>query len=182
ARAGQPLPPAPPGVDLQAMALRPPPGVARVAADNRHLAVELALTAAARATRLSAVVHVGVGARGSPNVCWLAERLGVRCFAIARAEEVVCHRGDLMFADGSPCREFTDVERCRRCCTTSWWSRPPADAFRNRGDLLAASLMATETVFVRDANDRERLVAFGLAANAITLGQEPGAIAARLLG
>lgn len=156
------------------------PGIARVMADNRHAAVEAAVTATLRAGPVDAVVHVGAGARGSPNVCWLADRLGVRCFAAAHAAEVVCHRGDLRHAEGTACTRFLDAERCRACCATSFWARPAAVEFRNRGDLLVASLQVTQTTFVPSAEDRERLVAFGVPERVLAVEQDAAVIAASL--
>ena len=57
----------------------------RVAAESQLLAVENVLTRALREVGPAVVVHVGIGARGSPNVPWLAERMGATAFAFARA-------------------------------------------------------------------------------------------------
>jgi hypothetical protein len=169
-------------VEVQTCEMPVVPGVAKVAADNCHLPIEIVLTAALRAGPIHAVAHVGAGARGSPNIGWLADRLGVRSFAIARAAEVVCHRGDLVHRDGAPCTSFLDAERCRHCCTTSrWFGRPAADDFRNRNDLLAASLSVAEAVFVPAAVDRDQLLAFGVSERAVVIEAQAAAIAARLL-
>lgn len=175
-----PAAPMPAAIAITAFVMPRRPAIAKVMADNRHAAVEAAVTAALRAGPVDTVVHVGAGARGSPNVCWLADRLGVRCHAIVRAAEVVCHRGDLRHADGAACAQFLDADRCRACCATSFWARPSANDFRNRGDLLAASLQVTATTFVPSAEDRQRLVAFGVPERVLVVEQDAAAIAARL--
>ncbi len=178
-RVGQELPPAAPGA--AAIVMPAVPAVSRAGADNRHLAIELALTRSLRRAPAHAVVHVGAGARGSPNVCWLAERMGSRPFAVVRSPEVVCHRGDLVHASGARCDEFLDAARCRRCCTVSWWSRARAGAFRSRTDLLAASLLAAAAVFVPTPEDMAPLVAFGVAERSLQVSVDPAVIGARVL-
>ncbi len=153
----------------------------RVAADTGHLALELAVTRALRERPGTVVVHVGIGARGSPNVPWLAERLGARAFAVLRSAEVVCHRGDLVECTGDPCRDCRSPERCRWCCS-GWWNRPAADDFRNRSDLLAASLQACACIWVPAAADVAPLGDFGLTARVCEVGHDAAAIVARLLG
>jgi hypothetical protein len=155
--------------------------LARVGAEHACLPAELALAQALRAEPRSVVVHVGLGARGSPNLCWLGDRLGAPCFAVVRAAEVVCHRGDLVDRLGAPCREFADPVRCRRCCA-SMLRRPHPSAFQGRSDLLAASLLACRAVFVADDADTATLVAFGVPAAAVVVTAEAAAIAARLDG
>jgi hypothetical protein len=156
-------------------------GVHRVAARNRHLALELELTRQLRERPDAVVVHVGAGAGGSPNVGWLADRLGSRTFAVVRGAEVVCARGDLLHRDGTVCAITDDAERCRRCCAAGLWRRPAADDFRNRSDLLVASLQAATAVFVADAADAVRLRQFGLHAATLVEGLTEAAIVQRLL-
>ncbi|MBL8754327.1 MAG: hypothetical protein JNK15_13580 [Planctomycetes bacterium] len=170
----------PPGVAHRRVPFAEGGAVHRVAAGNRHLAVELELTRELRARPTAVVVHVGVGARGSPNVGWLAERLGSRSFAVARGAEVVCHRGDLRFRDGTSCAVVDDAARCRRCCAAGLFRRPHADDFRNRGDLLVASLQAAAAVFVPERGDADRLRAFGLNGVVFVEAGDPAAIVARL--
>lgn len=178
-RAGQSLPAGAPSATTIVMPALPP--VWRAGADNRHLAVELALTRSLRQAPAHAVVHVGAGARGSPNVCWLAERMGSLPFAVVRSPEVVCQRGDLVHASGAACGEFLDPERCRRCCTVSWWSRPRGGDFRSRTDLLAASLLAAAAVFVPSPDDEAPVVAFGVAGRSLQVTGDAAAIGARVL-
>jgi hypothetical protein len=113
-------------------------------------------------------------------VCWLAERLGCEPFAVVRAAEVVCHRGDLVTGAGEACARFLDPERCRACCGGSWWSRPRTDDFRNRSDLLVGSLLVATAVFVRTPAEFEPLIAFGALPRSLVLA-DTEAIAARLL-
>lgn len=172
--------PSPASVERHVFPMRAPGRTADVAGQNRHLPLELALTHALRTTAARAVVHVGVGARGSPNVNWLADRLGAAAFAVARASEVVCHRGDLVDRERRACAEFLDPERCGRCCTDVWWRRARADDFRNRSDLLAGSLLASAAVFVPGDDDVRRLVDFGLPPRALRVGDGPDVIAAHI--
>jgi hypothetical protein len=160
-RRGQTLPP-----DLAASAAEVfvadvSAGAARVAADHRHLPIERVLTQALRNEPSTIVVHAGVGARGSPNLLWLAERLGSTAFAVARGAEIVCHRGDLVDRAGSPCGDFTTPERCQRCCRAVW-RRPSADDFRTRADLLVASLLSSRSIVVPADADVELLMAMGV--------------------
>ncbi len=181
ARPGQSLPPTSPSVaarTLWAGALLKPH---RVAADSQHLPVEVAVTQALREAPARAVVHLGAGARGSPNIAWLAERLGAAPFAVVRAAEVVCHRGDLVDHTGVACEQFLDAQRCRRCCAGSWWQRPGADDFRNRGDLLAGSLLVCSTVFTASELDIAPLVAFGLPRRSLVVATDPDVLAAAIL-
>jgi hypothetical protein len=181
-RAGQRLAAPPPAVACEQFSLPAAAAIHRVARENRGLQVELALTHLLRNAGPATVVHVGAGARGSPNVNWLAERLGETSFAIARGAEVVCHRGDLCDRDGRACHEFLDAERCRSCCTSSLLHRPRANDFRNRADLLVASLIACSTVFVRDAGDVRLLVEFGVPERLLAVAVDAATIAARIGG
>lgn len=144
--------------------------------------MEVALASHLRAQPAAAVVHVGAGARGTPNVCWLAERMGSEPFAIVRAAEIVCHRGDLVDATGAACHDATRAERCRRCCAASWWRTPWSDELPNRSDLLAGSLAVAAAVFVGSADDVAPLQAFGANPRTLVVGAEVPAIAARVLG
>ena len=177
----QPLAPAPPGV---AREILPMPRVrpAHVADANTHLPVELALTARLRAAPAAVVVHVGLGAGGSPNVPWLADRLGAPAFVIARAAEVACHRADLLPGDDAPCGEAAAGERCLRCCPRGWRYRGNARALLARTDLLAASLLASTALFVPGEAHVAPLVALGVPRRTIVVGTAPHAVAARLLG
>jgi hypothetical protein len=171
---------APAGVRCERFELPPARGVGAVARESRFAPVEVALTRLLRERPVHAVVHVGIGARGTPNVDWLAERLGAVPFAFARAAEVVCHRGDLVDREHTPCADFLDAERCRRCCAPpAWtWPRPGADDFRNRADLLAGSLLACRTVFVPSAADVAMLTTFGVPARALAVAVDLDAVAA----
>ena len=180
ARPGQVLPTPPGGVELRGLSV-PVRRLDAVAADSEHGELEQALARSLREQPAAAVVHVGAGARGSPNVAWLAERMGSGAYAVVRAAEVVCHRGDLVARDGAPCSTFNDPARCRRCCAGGFWRTPRADAFRNRGDLLAGSLLAAEAVFVTDPADVATLTAFGVPPASLVPMPDLAAIAARLL-
>lgn len=179
-RTGVPLPPLPAGVELRGTTACRHRRLDQVDADNSDLELETLLAHSLREHPADAVVHVGAGARGSPNVAWLAERMGSPAFVVARASELVCHRGDLVDRDGKACERFLEPERCRRCCATSWWRKPGKVAFQNRSDLLVASLMAAEAVFVATPAERAPLLAFGVPEALLVVGSEPAAITARL--
>lgn len=179
-RTGVALPPLPAGVELRGTTASRHLRLDQVDADHSDLELETLLAHSLREHPPDAVVHVGAGARGSPNVAWLAERMGSPAFVVTRASELVCHRGDLVDRDGKACDRFLEPERCRRCCTTSWWRKPGKVAFQNRSDLLVASLMAAEAVFVATPDERARLLAFGVPEALLVVGSEPVAIAARL--
>lgn len=181
ARVRQALPSPPPGVELRGVPTLPPRALHQVARDNEDAGLESLLAHSLREQPAAAVVHFGAGGRGTPNVAWLAERMGSRALAVVRGAEVVCHRGDLVDRDGRACQRFDEAERCRRCCATSWWQTPSANDFLARGDLLAGSLLACESVFVADAADAATLVAFGLPSKAIVIGDAPAAIAAQVV-
>lgn len=179
--AGSPALVAPSGVALEVLPFAGSGRHHRIAADTTHPGVDAALTAVLRQEPTTRVVHVGVGARGSPNLCWLASRLGSPTFAVVRAAEVECHRGDLVQADGEACTRSDDPERCRRCCAPSVWRRPHADAFRNRADLLVASLQATEATFVPTSEDQQRLVAFGVPMATLVVNTDVAGMLSRCL-
>lgn len=179
-RRGQQLPMQAPAAAMTVLSVAITASPARVAADSGHLELELAVTRALRERPDTVVVHVGIGARGSPNVPWLAERLGARAFAVLRSAEVVCHRGDLVDRSEDDCRDCRSAERCRWCCS-GWWRRPAADDFRNRADLLAASLQACACIWVPAAADVAPLGDFGLTARVCEVGHDAAAIVARVL-
>ena len=180
-RPGQVTPPSPPGCELRASIYHPLPPLHQVAHDHGDLAFEQVLQGSLREQAAAAIVHVGAGARGSPNLLWLAERMGSAAFAVVRAAEVVCHRGDLVDRTGAACDHFLDAGRCRDCCAGSWWRRPPRTAFADRGDLVAGSLLAARAVFVADPAELPPLVEFGLLPRSLCVANT-AAIAERVRG
>jgi hypothetical protein len=179
-RAGQHELESPPGVDARFLRLPGRPPLHRVAADLADPMLERQLSLELRVRPADIVVHVGAGARGSPNIAWLAARMGSAPFAVVRADEVVCHRGDRIDTTRSRCEQFLDAERCRRCCTGGWLRRPAADEFPSRSDLLIGSLLGCETVFVEAPADVPALVAFGLPERSLAVVLDATAIAERL--
>jgi hypothetical protein len=152
----------------------------RVAAANRDPGLERAVSESLRRRPANALVHVGAGARGSPNLLWIAERLGSRSFAVVRSEEVVCHRGDLVDSAGRACATFDDADRCLECCAVSRWRHPRAGDFSNRWDLLIAGLASAAAVFVRGEADVERLVRVGVPRRILSDAREASEIIARV--
>ena len=160
----------------------PTPALARAASGRRQLAIERDLCRLLRRLPGAAVVHVGIGAGGSHNVPWLADRLGSRAFAMLRGVEVVCSRGTLIDRDGAACTVFTDPRRCRWCCTEGFWRRPRAFDFVNRADLLAASLLASEIVSVPASEDVALLRELGVPERRVAVGGGTDLLLARCAG
>ena len=156
--------------------------LSQVAGSQTDDAVELALTESLRAEPASVVLHVGLGGQGTPNVLWLADRLGSRTFACARGAELVCHRGDLSDRDKKPCSVWTDAERCRWCCSTSWWSKPRANDLRNRQDLFVAGLHTCAAVAVPTCEDVPLLTGLGVAEDRVHVGAAATDLVERVLG
>lgn len=166
--AAAPGPAADPGVVVHELR-RAPVSLPRVAHANGDTALELVLTRLLRPLGAdSVVVHVGLGAGGSPNVLWLADRLGLGTIACLRGEELVCARGDLRHRSGASCERFDDAERCRRCCATGW-HRPHPSELQNRFDLLLGSLLVAEQVFVDSAAGAALLLQAGLPQGVVTV-------------
>ena len=178
---GQDLPPIPPAVHVRATHHEKPTPLHLVTKGRTDTSLEILLTRSLRECPAHAVVHLGVGARGSPNVLWIADCMGSAPIAVLRAAEVVCQRGDLIHATGVACSKFDDAERCRLCCRASWWGHPHRTELLNRSDLLAAGLLAAETVFVPTQDDAGLLVASGVPQRTIVADWEPQAIAGRVL-
>ncbi|MCK5942545.1 MAG: hypothetical protein KAI24_11280, partial [Planctomycetes bacterium] len=137
---------------------------------------------ALRAEPNSVVVHVGLGAQGSPNVLWLADRLGSRTVACLRGAELVCHRGDLRDRDGRSCSEWSDAARCRWCCSTQWWRRPSVNDLRNRIDLLVAGLLGCAAVAVHEHDDVRFVTDLGVPEERVSVGATAERLAEHVLG
>jgi hypothetical protein len=152
-----------------------------VAASLQHVALERDLAHSLRRDHAAVVLHLGVGAGGSPNVLWLAERMGSDVVAVVRTAELVCHRGDLVDATGNACQRHDDAATCRTCCTRSWWHQPRGLDFENRWDLLLGGLLAAEAVFVRDPAERDLLLGTGIGRGEIVVDHGAPAIARRVL-
>lgn len=172
----------------------PPPGTSvhqlpestaplhRVIEANDDPALEAALARSLRAHHAKAVVHIGTGARGSPNVLWLADRMGSAVFGVVHATEVLCHRGTLVDATGAPCTIHDEAPRCQRCCTRTFLQRPRAMAFEDRWDLLLGGLAVAAAVFVPNPHDAQRLAHVGVPKRVLVATHDVEAIAARVLG
>jgi hypothetical protein len=183
ARSDVPTPP--PGVHSFAGAVLPPAPLHRVARGGADLRLETAVTKDLRACFAAALVHVGAGARGSPNLLWLADRMGTAPFAVVRSSEIVCQRGGLVDAVGQPCERFDDPARCRACCGGPWWGRSRAADFVNRRELLVAGLQTARAVFVPTERDAALLEGLAVPARVLQVADPaatPAALAARLLG
>jgi hypothetical protein len=134
---------------------------------------------------LPAVVHLlDYGGSMSVNVSWVASRLGVPVVVNVRAAPTLCHRGDLVYVDGTECADWADPERCAACCLvpsvrglsslSSWFARllrvvrwpfstyPTPMAFQNRRELIAGGLQSADAIVVASAVDRDRMELSGL--------------------
>jgi hypothetical protein len=178
-------PPPPPcghGVQVLTFRGRARLPLARVAKSCSDGPLELALTESLRARPDSAVVHVGLGAGGTPNALWLADRLGSPTWACVRGDELVCHRGDLLDRDKRVCEDWDDAERCRWCVSSSWWSAPRADDLRNRADLIVAALQTCAAIAVPAPRDAARVEALGVSAEKVRVGDAPAQLLKLLEG
>lgn len=167
---GQPVPPSAAGIQVLAHQERSKLPWSKVASSQLDGPLESAVTACLREEPLSVVVHIGLGAQGSPNVLWLSDRLGSRTFACVRGIELVCHRGDLLDRDKRMCQDWSDAERCRWCCSTSWFGRPASNDLRNRVDLFIAGMQACASISVPDEDDVAYLRELGIAGKQIVVG------------
>lgn len=177
-------PPAPAGIHSFGGSVLPSAPLHRVERGTLDLALESALTRELRARPTDAMVHIGAGARGSNNLLWIADRMGVPPFAIVRADEVVCQRGDLIDATGNTCANFEDPVRCGRCCTASWLRRAAASEVQNRLELLIASLQVARGVIVREEREAKMLEQAGVPRRNLLIASPADAarvLAARLL-
>lgn len=178
--------PCPPGTEVVDF-VAPVPALHRVAARGDDVALDVALAKLLRRRPAEAVIHLGLGAVGTVQPLWLAERMGSLPLAVIEAREVLCHRGDLRFAGGEACVVVEDPERCGRCVTTPcgrgvspWRSRwlrstrrvpgsgyPGHEQFRNRLDLLVGSLQVARLIAVTDPPTPDLLGGVGVPARAV---------------
>lgn len=177
---GQPVPPGQHGVQVIAHQDRQKLRWSDVAKSQLDVSIESALTACLREEPLSVVVHLGVGAQGSPNVLWLSDRLGSRTFACVRGVELVCHRGDLLDRDKRICEQWSDPERCAWCCTTSRFAKPRSNDLRNRVDLFIAGLQTCRSISVAGEDDVAYVRGLGISPKQIEIGASAADLAARV--
>ncbi len=133
----------------------------RVADAVLHDELERELANELRARSADVVLHVGLGARGSANLLWLADRMGSRAMAVVRAAEVVCHRGDLVDERGESCTTLDDAARCRRCCSAGLRRAGLAD-MATRLDLLVCCLQVSSAVLVESGSQAALLEQVGV--------------------
>lgn len=178
--AGQPIPPGGPGLQVLAHKDRKVLTLNEVAASQLDVPLEVTLTECLRDEPLSVVVHIGVGGQGSPNVLWLADRLGSRTYACARGVELVCHRGDLLDRDKRLCTNWMDPERCRWCCSTKLLGKPSSNDLRNRGDLFIAGFHACVSISVPTEEDVQLVTDLGVARKQVAIGASAESLIARV--
>lgn len=178
---GQEAPACGPGVQVAPVRRRRSWWFHDTAAGAAASAMELALTESLRAAPLSAVVHVGLGGQGTPNVCWLAERLGSRTYAFARGAELVCHRSHLLAAAERPCRGQAGGDACPWCVDGGQPSAAASIELRTREDNLVAALQTCATVVVPAPADAEVVRGLGVRAERVSVGASAGALAQLVL-
>ena len=178
--AGQPIPPGGPGLQVFAHKDRLVLAPNKVAASQLDVPLEVTLSDCLRAEPLSVVVHIGVGGQGTPNVLWLADRLGSRTFACARGAELVCHRGDLLDRDKRLCKDWIDPERCRWCCSTKLFGNPSSNDLRNRADLFIAGFHGCVSISVPTEEDMSMVADLGVARKQIEIGASAEDLIARV--
>jgi hypothetical protein len=176
-----PVPSAQPGLQVIAFQAARTQSVSKVADSQADSALEHKLTQILREYPAAVVLHVGLGGQGTPNVLWISDRLGSRSYACVRGVELVCHRGGLIDRDEKPCTEWLDPDRCRWCCSGSWFSRPSSDDMRNRVDLYYAGLVTTRAILVPTSEDVQYLEGLGLASQKIEVGATAEQLLARVL-
>lgn len=177
---GQAVPPSANGLQVFAHQDRRALPVHKVASSQLDVPMESSLTDCLRAEPTSVVVHIGLGGQGSPNVLWLADRLGSQTFACVRGNELVCHRGDLLDREQRICKEWLDAERCRWCCSKSLLARPRSNDLRNRVDLFVAGLQTCAAIMVPNESDVAFVKDLGVAAKQIEIGTTPADLVARV--
>lgn len=133
----------------------------KVAASILHDDLERALAAELRERPADVVLQVGLGALGSANLLWLADRMGSRAMAVVRAAEVVCHRGDWIDERGQACAVVDDPGRCSACCSKGLRRAVVAD-LASRLDLLVCCLQVSGAVFVASQDEAELLEQVGV--------------------
>lgn len=140
-------------VTIESFRLRsaPLPAVARSLSST---ALERSLTHRLREHPGAPVVHLGVGAGASPNVAWLADRLGSPVVVVADPGELLCRRGDLVDRTGARCARFDDRVRCRWCCS-GWLRRARVPELQNRADAVYSSLAVAAAVMLWPAEAPE---------------------------
>lgn len=147
------------------------------------------------------VVHLlGCAAGSSVRLAWVVRSLGVPCTMEIEAVDLLCHRGDLVHADGQACQVAGQPEQCAVCCRTHTVGRglsragvllarvaqclgdaspfPTRLAFANRRDLLGAALADADAVVVRDQAGRDAALALGVAAHRVVTDPLPDTLLA----
>jgi hypothetical protein len=176
------LPDVPAGVEFLPVRGAVPP-FRRVHARLVDTAADIGLAHALRPRPADIVHDFGLGAPGSANLLWIAERMGSLGVATVRAAEALCHRQDLVDWQRQECRVFDDPARCTRCCLSPdarslstagalagralAWLRglspfPNRHAFATRFDVAVGGLGSASLVLVEHAAEAGRLAQAGV--------------------
>ena len=191
--------PHPPGVlpeDVSGVERRDPPGHSapyrRVAGSLSDTASELELSRWLRERPADEVHLFGHGVAGSANLIWIADRMGSPVTVWLRADEVLCHRGNLVDGWGEPCREWSDERRCLRCVLRGGGGLKPAAAllgrvfgwlgglspwpsrhgFWLRGEVVLGGLLVAREVVVQSERERALVEEAG-ATNVVVAATSP---------
>lgn len=164
---------------------RRPPAFRRVGAWLVDPVHERDVAVAVRADAPDLVHVLGCGAGTSTRLAWIAHALGASCSVEVDAAHLLCHRGDLLHADGEACTVAAQPAQCAACCrrytpgrgglsrsgaALAWAVRVLGDAspfpteltFRNRRDLMIAALQDVDLVVVRDQAGDDAARALGV--------------------
>lgn len=163
-----------------------PPAFAAVEGRLLDPATEAAVSREIRSDLPDLVHMLDYGGATTVNASWVANRLGVATVVSLRSAPVLCHRGDLVHADGSTCGEWLDAARCAACCQRSspgglsrfgatlagiltalrWPLHPYPSllAFENRRELLLGGLQVVDRVCVEDEAEADRVRSLGIRA------------------
>jgi hypothetical protein len=137
------------------------------------------------------LVHLlAFGGDTSVNVSWAAARMGARTLVSLRAAPTLCHRGNLIHADATPCRVWSDAARCATCCApvtrlgrglagllrclrSPIQPYPTASDFTSRVELLLGGLRPVDRICVESAEERQQVLALGLRSDQVEVLGEP---------
>ena len=121
------------------------------------------------------LVHVLAFAGDSTTqTAWIAGRLGALSVVSTTPQAVLCHRGDLVHADGTACHEFADPVRCALC---TGQGRRRADEFLTRHEMAVGGLLAANLVLVGSEADAGTLVHAGVPARSVRVVPDPVKVA-----
>ena len=151
---------------------------------------EYVLAQALRDKPADAVHVLSYGHCDSATAPWVSARLGFPAVVDVQLARAVCHRGDLVHAQGSNCEDWLDPERCFQCCRSAcgrgpsnsdarrwrmlsflggWSPYPMALEFHNRRDLVLGALQGALRIRVEDEMTRGALANSGISPKSLVV-------------